>query len=198
MNGILTIAGRPGSGKSTASQNIASQLHLPHFSSGDYMRKLGAERGLNILETNHKAEEDDELDQKVDQKLRELGLLGVSRVIDSRMAWHWIPDSLKVYLDLDLLTAAIRIIKDASEERKAKEHIPDDPEEYAEQLRLRHESEARRYMHKYGVNPYDTKNYDMVVDTHEHDIEQTTGLIVARYLLPASEVIIASELPVNS
>lgn len=183
MNGILTIAGRPGSGKSTASKAVARRLELPHFSSGDYMRQLGAEQGLNILETNHKAEEDDKLDQAVDGKLRELGQAGLSLVIDSRMAWHWIGDSLKVYLDLDLLTAAERIIAGASEERKAREHIPDDPEEYAEQLQLRLASEARRYMLKYGVNPYDTDNYDLVVDTHRHDLEQTTGIVIAEYEL---------------
>lgn len=181
---IITVAGRPGSGKSSASKATAIELGFEHFSSGDLMRELGNAQGLQIMDTNRQAEKDARFDRIVDGRLIELGKISTELVIDSRMAWHWIPDSLRVYLDLaDLEVAAQRILKDISEERMAREHIPDNPEEYAEQLRLRLASEAERYKSKYGVNPYDTKNYDLVVDTAVHSLPQSTSLIVGEYVL---------------
>lgn len=180
---IITISGRPGSGKSTVSKASAVELGFEHFSSGDLMRELGSRRGLNILDTNHAAETDDELDRLVDGRLVGIGKTSRELVIDSRMAWHWIPDSLRVYLDLDLQVAAERIIGDMDEERKAREHIPDNPEEYAAQLALRLESEATRYRSKYGVNPYDTKNYDLVIDTAQNSKSQAVSRVVGEYAL---------------
>jgi CMP/dCMP kinase len=180
---IITIAGKPGSGKSCTSKASAAELGFGHFSSGDLMRELGSKRGLDILDTNKVAESDTELDRQVDEKLIDIGKSSSELVIDSRMAWHWIPDSLKIYLDLDLLTAATRIINDSDEERRAKENIPDDPEEYAEQLQQRLTSESYRYWTKYGVDPYNSKNYDLVVDTASASKNDVVARVVGGYTL---------------
>lgn len=178
---IITIGGRPGSGKSTVSKAAAAELGFGHFSSGDLMRKLGEERGLKILDTNRAAETDDTLDRLVDGSLIEIGQSGRELVIDSRMAWHWMPEAMKVFLDLDLQVAAQRIIDSADEERRVREHIPDDPEEYAAQLEARLASESKRYKSKYGVDPYNVKNYDLVVDTHSNDRYEVTARVVGGY-----------------
>jgi cytidylate kinase len=99
-------------------------------------------------------------------------------VIDSRTAWHWIPGSYKVYLDLDLYTAAVRVLSKMTPERLEHEHIPNDPDEYAHQLQQRLESEARRYQKFYDINPYDTSNYDLVIDAKENNIEEVQALIM--------------------
>jgi cytidylate kinase len=178
---IITIAGKPGSGKSTTSKKLATTLGYNHFSSGDFFRAIGKERGIDVLATNKAAENEREIDYLVDEKLRELGKTSDNLVIDSRMAWHWMPYSFRVYLNLDLTVAASRIISNMDTERRAIEHIPDDTEEYAKQLHTRLESEAKRYQSLYDVNPYDINNYDLVVDTGQFSIPEVEQMILESY-----------------
>lgn len=175
---IITIAGRPGSGKSTAAKAVAAQLGYEHFSAGGLFRELGKARGLDVLQTNLRGDTNAEVDHLVDDRLREIGETEDERVIDARTAWHWIPSSYKVFLDLDLLIGAKRVLAGMTEERIASEHIPHDPAEYAEQLNYRLSSEARRFKALYGIDPYDMANYDLVIDTENNDPAQVAAQIL--------------------
>jgi len=178
---IITIAGRPGSGKSTTAKAVAAQLGYQHFSSGDLFRALARERGIDLLTANLSAEENAEIDHAVDGRLREMGASEDQLVVDSRTAWHWMPDSFKVFLDLDLAVAAERILSSMDDERLASEHISRDPVEYATVLQQRLDSETRRYRKLYGIDPYTTANYDLVVDTKANDIDTTIQLVLRQY-----------------
>lgn len=175
---IITIAGRPGSGKSTTAKTVAAQLGYQHFSSGDLFRAAGRERGVDVLQANLTAEQNAEIDHLVDGRLREIGASEDQLIVDSRMAWHWMPFSFKVFLNLDLQTAAQRIIGSMDEVRLANEHIPHDPVEYAAMLQQRLDSEARRYKALYNVDPFDLANYDLVIDTAANNIEQVVDQVV--------------------
>lgn len=177
---IITIAGRPGSGKSTTAKGLASKLGYEHFSSGDLFRAISKEQGVDVLQANIAAEQEATIDHLVDQRLRDIGATDDKKVIDSRMAWHWMPNSYKVYLDLDLITAAHRTLggRDMSLHN---EDVPEDPKEYAKVLQQRLDSEARRYRSLYDVNPYDMTNYDLVVDTAANSPEQTVELILSNF-----------------
>lgn len=178
---IITIAGNPGSGKSATSKLVAKQLGYDHFSSGDLFRALGEERGMDVLHANLNAEQNAEIDHLVDQKLRDIGASQDNLVVDSRTAWHWMPQSFKVFLDLDLDVAAKRITSSMDAERMASENIPQDMHEYATMLQERLDSEARRYQNLYQINPYDSSNYDFVVDTDANNLEQVAALIQEAY-----------------
>lgn len=178
---IITIAGRPGSGKSTASKTVASKLGYEHFSSGDLFRAVASERGIDVHQANLVAEKEKEIDFLVDQRLRDIGIEQDQVAIDSRMAWHWMPFSFKVFLDLDLLIAADRIIRNMDPARLEVEHVPNSAKEYANILQLRLDSEAKRYENLYQVNPYDKKNYDLVIDTGENNAEQVVEKILDAY-----------------
>jgi len=180
---VITVSGKPGSGKSTTARGAAERLGYSHFSSGDLFREIAAEQEMDVAEANFAAEDDASIDEAVDQRLRDIAEDDRKHrvAIDSRMAWHWMPGSYKVYLDLGLETAARRIINDMDEERLLAEHIPPDPSKYAEHLERRLLSEARRYRNLYGVDPYDFDNYDLVVDTEQHNAESTIGLVVSEF-----------------
>lgn len=178
---IITIAGRPGSGKSSTSRLVAKELGYEHFSSGDLFRAIGRERGIDVHQTNLAAEQEKAIDELVDQRLREIGETQEEVVIDSRLAWHWIPASFKVYLDLDLAIAAERILANIDPKRAADEHIPEDPKAYAQALQHRLESETRRYKSWYDANPYDLNNYDLVIDTAKYGLSAAVTEIIERY-----------------
>jgi cytidylate kinase len=179
---IITLAGRPGSGKSTTSKKLAAKLGYDRFSSGELFRSIATKRGVDVLTINLTAETEKAIDLEVDEKLREMGSQQDSLVIDSRMAWHWMPYSFKVYLDLDILEASKRITTDKDDLREEAERIPHDPHEYAKLLQERLDSETRRYQSLYQQNPYDPKNYDLVVDTAINNPDEVAEIIVKSYL----------------
>lgn len=178
---IITIAGRPGSGKSSTARRLAEELGYQHFSSGDLFRALAKERGIDVLQANLSAEENAEIDHLVDGRLRELGQTEDFLVIDSRTAWHWIPNSFKVFLDLDLIVAAQRILRETDESRTTSEQLHELPEEYAQTLQKRLDSETRRYKSLYSINPYDHTNYDLIVDTESHNLDQAVATVLESY-----------------
>ena len=175
---IITIAGRPGSGKSTTAKAVAAQLGFQHFSSGGLFRQIAQEHGIDLLQANLSAEQNSEIDHAVDGRLREINETEDKIVIDSRTAWHWMPASFKVFLDLDMQTAAERILADMDDSRRASEHVSGDPAEYAKVLQARLDSEKRRYEALYKINPYDTGNYDLVVDTAANNVERVVQKVL--------------------
>jgi cytidylate kinase len=185
---IITIAGKPGSGKSSTAKLLAERLGYDHFSSGDLFREIARERGQNVkqakLDAEGKALDGQNIDELVDRRLREIGQTEDNKVIDSRTAWHWIPEAFKVFLDLDLAVAAERIIKAmeaADEDRAQSEHIPTSVEEYARELDERLASESRRYEGLYQIDPYDLTNHDLVVDSDKNKLEDVVDTIEAAY-----------------
>ncbi len=178
---IISIAGRPGSGKSTTSKGVAAALGYRHYSTGDFFRQIGQEMGLDVLETNKAAAARGEIDQRVDDRQKFLGENEENFVIDARLAWFFIPDSFKVYLDLDLRVAAERILAGIDSARQASENIPQTPEEYAEVLKERLVSESTRYKSLYDADPSDLANYDLVVDTGINSIEEVVEVITEAY-----------------
>jgi len=178
---IITIAGRLGSGKSSTAKMLANQLEYEHFSSGDLFREIALEQGNDVLAANKSAELDAKIDHLVDGKLREIGETQNKKVVDSRTAWHWMPDSYKVYLMLDSTVAAKRIIAKMHERASANESIPSSVEEYAEQLNERMQSENKRYKNLYSIDPSVLENYDLVIDTAVHSLEEVVEIIQTSY-----------------
>lgn len=178
---IITIAGRPGSGKSTAAKAVAAELGYQHFSSGDLFRAIAKEKGVDVLQANLSAEKNAEIDHLVDGRLQNLSATEDQLVVDSRMAWHWMPLSFKVFLNLDLVVAAKRILAKADGSRLTSEQLHEDPIQYARFLEDRLASETRRYQALYNVNPYDMANYDLVIDTKTKSADQVCGLIVEHF-----------------
>jgi hypothetical protein len=82
-------------------------------------------------------------------------------VIDSRMAWHFVKDTYKVFLTSDSTVAAKRVVGDDG--RTSEKYS--DIEDAKLQLKARKSSENYRYERKYGVDCRNLRNYDIVVDT---------------------------------
>jgi predicted cytidylate kinase len=173
---IITISGRPGSGKSTVAKLLARRLGLDHVSAGDFMREMAAERGISVLELSGIAEHDDAIDREIDDRSRRLGQERDGFVIDARLAWHFIPKAFKVFLDVRLDVAARRIYGD----RRGSEQENVDLEATRRNTEIRRASESKRYALYYGIDYLDSANYDMVVDTSELDAEGVVDLIAAR------------------
>ena len=167
---IITIAGSLGSGKSSTARAVASALGFRHFSSGDLFRQLAAERDESIEAMNISAEAQRDIDLKVDNLLREMYRTDERLVIDSRMAWHWMPLSFKVFLVLDPDTAAQRIFNHLRDEGRMSEAATS-IDEVRKSIDRRFASEQKRYAALYGVNATDPLNFDVVINTKHNDLK---------------------------
>lgn len=175
---IITLSGKPGSGKSSTADKVAEMLGYARYSSGDMVRNLLAREHMTLAEYNTKAQDDHALDEKVDQFLRNLRTKN-DIVIDSRLGFYWIPESFKVYLDLDIQVATVRIFKDSTHNsmRTKSGEMATSLEAVTEQVKARMNNEQQRFKNMYGVDPYNTERFDLIIDTSRHSPE-TVALTV--------------------
>jgi cytidylate kinase len=175
---IITISGKPGSGKSSTADKVAEMLSYTRHSSGDMVRAILSKSHLTLAQYNERAKNDHALDDKVDDMLRALRDKS-DIVVDSRLGFYWIPESFKVYLDLDMEVATVRIYKDAvsnASRSNAGEGIAS-LADVTNQVRDRMETERARFRALYHVDPYDLVHFDLVIDTSRHS-PQTVALAV--------------------
>lgn len=175
---IITISGKPGSGKSSTADKVAEMLQYSRHSSGDMVRQLLTQKRLTLAEYNSQAQNDRSLDTYVDDQLRALREQN-DIVVDSRLGFYWIPESFKVYLDLDIEVATVRIYKDAvsNKSRSGTGEGTASLGEVSTQVRERMQNEQNRFRALYHVDPYSLEHFDLVVDTSRHS-PQTVALAV--------------------
>ncbi|MDB5237746.1 MAG: putative cytidylate kinase [Candidatus Kaiserbacteria bacterium] len=177
---IITIAGSLGSGKSSTAKAVALALSYRHFSSGDLFRQIAAERGESIEAINLSAEVQKDIDYRVDELLQEMYHNDTKLVIDSRMAWHWMPESFKVFLSLDADTAAHRIFDHVQKEGRVSENATS-VDDVRASIERRFASEQKRYFSLYGVNATDPANFDLVINTKENDLKTVIAMVLSAY-----------------
>jgi CMP/dCMP kinase len=177
---IVTIAGSPGSGKSSTARALAAAVGFRHFSSGDVFRQLAAERGLSIEAMNISAEQQRDIDLDVDSRLQAIYRDEERLVVDSRMAWHWMPQSFRVFLILDPATAAERIFAQVRGAGRMSEDAGS-LEETRRSIERRAASEQKRYAALYRVNATDPLNFDVVINTKDNDLPAVTAIVRAAY-----------------
>ncbi|OGI25101.1 MAG: hypothetical protein A3J76_02645 [Candidatus Moranbacteria bacterium RBG_13_45_13] len=165
---IISFNGDEGSGKSTIAKKVAEELSYPRYYMGQIFRDMAKKRGLTIVEYVKLGESDPQVDKEVDDYLLELAKEEKDFIIESRTAWHLIPNSLKIYLKVDEKEGAERIFKQLKVEAdNSRNEIKkfESLEDIIENIRRRRETDDLRYKKYYRINIRDPKNYDYVLDT---------------------------------
>lgn len=173
----ISITGDLGSGKSTVSRYLNEKYGLNIYSIGQIQRLLATKYNMDILAFNRYMETHQEIDEEIDTELAAIGKRDEDMVLDSRMAWHFVPDSFKVFLSVDLDVAVRRIMKD---QRGAVETYGS-MEDTKKSLIERKKSENLRYTVKYGVDCSNPDNYDLIIDTTNLSIEETAECIISEF-----------------
>lgn len=174
----ITITGDLGSGKSAVSKILCEKTGFEYVSTGRIQRQLAQELGLDTLEMNRRADTDPSIDQRIDGIFVDLGKDAKGYIVDSRMAWFFLPDSFKVYLQTDVAVAAERILNDPTRKSEGYET----KEEAIRKILARKESENARFLAKYGADCGNLHNFDLVLDTTHRSPEQVAELILKAVL----------------
>ncbi len=181
---IITIAGQLGSGKSSTAKKVADVLDYTHYSTGDMMRAIATEQGMTLGELSKIAETDMSIDKKLDDRNIEIGQME-NIVLDSRLGFHFIPNSFKVYLDLDPKTSAERILNDKknnpNRDKEDKGNF-DNIESIIQSIAKRNVSEKKRYKDLYHIDdPTSHSNFDLVINTKKIPLEEVSRIVVEEY-----------------
>ncbi len=160
MKKIVTLSGDIGGGKSSVARSLAQTLGYEMLGTGTIQRSIARKRGLTTLELNELSATDSSVDDEIDHYVIELGKSRDALVIDSRLAWHFIPGSFKVFLIVDPLIGAERVFNDQRDEE-------DNPsiEQTLHNNSHRQALEALRFEKLYGIEFRAYHNYDLIIDT---------------------------------
>ncbi len=173
---IITLTGDLGSGKSTVSALLIENLKYDYVYTGKIQREIADRYNMTTLELNKYAETHPEIDEEIDATFKRLNDCS-DLIVDSRLAWFFIPDSFKVFLKADTMVAVNRIWAD--NQRKSEKYAS--KEEAAKKITARKASENKRYMELYGADCADLSNFDLVIDTSHLTPEEVAGKILSGY-----------------
>ncbi len=176
---IITISGKPGTGKTTVARILADRLKWKEYDIGQIRREIAKKKGMTIHEYNKLGETDPSTDKEVDEYQRKLGKTD-NFVIQGRTSFLFIPHSLKIYLDVEDSVGAERIWKDYKNSPKERnEGTYHSIEQVKQSIRERIASDKKRYRKYYNIDCYDTSHYDLVIDTTKKVPEETVDEIIA-------------------
>ena len=175
---IITLTGKPCSGKGEVTKYLMQKYGFDKFSGGDIYRRIATERGIDVLELNRL--HDTSVDKLVDDEIVKIGERDLDKniIFDSRTAWHFIPKSFKVFLDISEDEQAKRLLGSG----RTNENTNLTHEEAKKALNERWEIENKRYKELYDFDNKDQSNFDIVVDTTNLKVEEAAEKIYQAYL----------------
>lgn len=175
---IITITGKPCSGKGTVSKIFCKKFGFEYICTGDMFRELAKSYGYDDVLEFQKDEVCKNADKIVDNKTAELGKTSIDKniVVDSRLAWHFIPNSFKVFIDIDWQTAGERLLSANRANEKAKEI-----KSAVQKLKDRWQEENQRYLELYNTNNFNLSNYNLVISSQNKTPEEIADIIYNEY-----------------
>ncbi len=175
---IITITGKPCSGKGSISKMFCQKYNFDYMCVGDMMREMALKNNQTILEFQQSNPNIKDIDNMLDSYTENVGKtrLDENLMIDSRLAWHFIPKSFKVFVDVDWTTAGNRLIGADRDSETAK-----DTDSATESLKNRWETENKRYQELYNIDNCNLNNYDFVVNSSNKTVEELVEIIKIAY-----------------
>ncbi|HJX05417.1 MAG TPA: cytidylate kinase family protein [Candidatus Nanoarchaeia archaeon] len=178
---IITLGGRAGAGKSSVGRSLADALDYKFYSAGDVRREYAVKHGLTLAELNERAKLDPASDFLVDDYMKAMAEHEGDFVIDAWLGFHFFPNSVKFFLNANPELRASRIFN-----RNHSEELSSGLEEALGLMTEKENCSAARYKNLYGVDIYDLKNYDLIVDTTNKTVGATT-LILYDFIMQKKE-----------
>lgn len=161
----ITIGGLSGTGTSSIGKALAKKLDFEFISGGNFARQLASGRGLSIEEWDKYMLDTGDFsdDVKIDGMQKEFGLTKDNFVLESRLGWFNVSDSLKIKLFCEDETRFQRTSKQDPERFGTS---IEDFENTKKKSLQREEDHRQRIENMYGIkNLNEDKHFDFVIDT---------------------------------
>ena len=165
----ITIFGLAGTGTTSEGKILSEKIRYQFVSSGNIFREMAKEQGMNLNEFEEASNEDPKFDYELDNRMKKFGEESDNFVVESRLAWHFVPDSIQIQLTCDFETRIKRIAnRDNLSFKEAKEFTE-----------FREKKIFERYAKYYGINDFDDNKFDLVIDTTNTPVDDVVAKIVA-------------------
>ncbi|MDR1656060.1 MAG: cytidylate kinase family protein [Deltaproteobacteria bacterium] len=160
---LVTITGKLGSGKSTICSILSKKAGFEVYSTGVIHRNLAKQMGIDTLALNQLMSNDSSYDLCIDNEVKRIAAQRPDDrlIFDSRLAWHFVQKSLKIFTTVDPNVAAKRVFHD----QRGHEETYTDLADAVTNLRLRAKLERDRFKGMYGVDYCDYQNFDLILDS---------------------------------
>ncbi|MBS3817169.1 MAG: cytidylate kinase family protein [Candidatus Thermoplasmatota archaeon] len=168
---MITVSGLPGSGTSTTAELLAERTGMEILSSGEIFREMAEERDMSLEEFSDLAEEDEEIDKKLDKRTIERAEEGM--ILEGRLTGHLLnmsdKSAFKVWIEASL---------DVRVKRIADREEVEDLEQLKKRVIKREKSEKKRYRSYYDIDLLDTSIYDAVLDSEKNRPEEIVDRVM--------------------
>ena len=171
---IITISGKPGSGKTTIAKVLAEKLGYKHLSMGDLRGKIAMTHGLTIDELNEIGKKESWTDLEADEELIKIGKSNEDYVIDTWLGYHLLPDSIKIFLDIGEEDGAKRVFTNQRSDEEKKDSV----EGVKKMLKKRVQNTRERFLKYYKTDFLDLSKYNLVIDTSDLNIQQVLNKVL--------------------
>ena len=177
MRNKISITGDLGSGKSAVGRILKEKLNIPTISTGSIQREIATRMGMSTLELNHFTDTHPEIDDEIDAVFKNLNHDTGSYLLDSRLAWFFIPSSFKVYLQVDIRIAAQRVMSDTHRKGEKYTTLTD----AINDLKARKDSENKRFLREYSADCANKNNFDLIIDTSHATLAAISDKIIEAF-----------------
>lgn len=170
---IITISGRQGAGKTTIAKELAETQNYKFLSVGDLQGEIAINRGLTINELMELGKKEKRIHLEMDKKIIEIGKTRDNIVLEGWLAFHFIPHSYKIFLDVKKNVGAKRIFRDKREDEPKAKTL----EEIKERLKIRLTDTHQSFKKYYSIDFLDPSHYDFILDTTNLTTQQVINKI---------------------
>ncbi len=177
---LITLSGMLGSGKSTIAKELTKRLGFCYYATGNAQREIAQSRGLTTLELNRLAQTDPSIDKQIDSVFKTRSYKNEHYIVDSRLAFFFLPDSMKIKFNIDPKEAGRRVFHD--QERTGEKKYETEAEATEALLERRH-LERERFLKKYHVDIDNDENFDLVIDTTDKTPTEVCDRIISHFHL---------------
>ncbi len=165
----ISISGHIGSGKTTVANLLGNLSGYKVYSGGYFFRKIAEEKQLTLEQLNLESEKNDDLDFKLNAMIEQFFRDHDNIIVESRLA-GCISHQAHIKVFRVLLTASLETRVRRVSGREAGDDILD-------RVRLREESENRRFKKYFNFDLDDKSIYDTVIDTEQGSAEEIANKI---------------------
>lgn len=165
----ITISGIGGVGKGTTAKILGKKLNLKTLSGGDFFRKKAEELDKTLYEFDEFVKDNPEYDREIDFMQKSFGEEYSGFILESRLGWFFVPDSVKIKL----------ICEEGERLKRVNEREGGDFEEIKKNEERRLKSINERYRKLYDIDNFqDKNNFNLIVDTTKNNPEEVVGIIL--------------------
>lgn len=176
---IITISGKPCTGKSTMAEIFAKKFGFERVYAGAIFKSVAKEMGIDITELSA-SDKILEVDFRVDDELKDIYKTRINDnlLIESRTSWSFMPKAFNVFIDVSDEVIAQRLFNSDRSELERGANLS----EAKEKVMKRFNNDVERYKKIYNIDCANLKNYNFVIDNSNLTPEQTADRIYEAYL----------------